>query len=237
MKHEIKNSSIHVGKTYKDSENEVEPCPNVGMSQSAADRKTKYNKLIFLSFLALIIHLGCTQNSNYYMKEVYLDSVQMQNAWKNYKDIFRCRFESEVIVDDEEVVVPSKRVTYECDSIIIFVDDVIVPKHRKQYPPYTYYVEVLSSKYEVKIRTMSFRVGMKIDDLEIFLPDIKKRYKEYIGKEKQYFSTPAYFGKQMTIETNDIEVPLLPCEGLKFQILEGKVISIMIDFRTDGDFN
>jgi hypothetical protein len=60
MKHEIKNSSIHVGKTYKDSENEVEPCPNVGMSQSAADKRILFLRIKNMKYIYILFCISVT---------------------------------------------------------------------------------------------------------------------------------------------------------------------------------
>jgi hypothetical protein len=167
---------------------------------------------------------------DYYIKDVYLDGVKMGSSNEDYRTFFK----GETIMDtllwndyEEETI---RTAIYEGDSLYI---------HMASYERsrlYSKYIEIFSSQYEIKLHNMIFRVGMNMEDLAILLPNIKERYEKYIGKNKKYFSIPAYFGKQLIIETQDPEVPFYPCQGLKFQISEGKVISIMIDFRTDGDF-
>lgn len=189
---------------------------------------TKNNLIIFLLFI--LITKQATANNDYYIKEVVVDGIGM-----NYDD-YRLFFKGKTIVDsifwdsyDEE---NRKIVVYESDSLYIHMSS------SDTIQLYSKYIEILSSRHEIKLHNMVFRVGMNVEVIDSVFPDIriKKRYQEYIGKEKQYFSRPAYFGKPMMLETPHMEVPSYPCGGLKFQLLEGKVISILVDFRTDGDF-
>jgi hypothetical protein len=167
---------------------------------------------------------------HYYISEVYVNDVKMNH------DDYRSFFEGKMIVDSvfwDNYEEENRRVgIYESDSLYV---------HLSSYDLnvlYTKYIEIFSSRYEVKLRDAIFRVGMSIDEIQHIFPEtkIKEEYQNYGGKENKYFSKPAYLGLVgMLIKMYD--GTFYPCQGLKFQVLEGMVISILVDFRTDGDFN
>ncbi|MDR2448867.1 MAG: hypothetical protein LBD52_02785 [Prevotellaceae bacterium] len=79
---------------------------------------------------------------------------------------------------------------------------------------------------------MIFRVGMNIDNIRGLFFNIKKEYQMYIEEHEENFLKPAYFGEPLLIKfIGGVDY----CGGLKFKIKEGNIISILIDFRMDGD--
>ncbi|MCL2027169.1 MAG: hypothetical protein FWG79_01660 [Bacteroidales bacterium] len=193
------------------------------------ETKTKIIAILLLVLMAM--NVNAQQNQPYHISEIYLDGVKMEH------DDYRPFFRGQMIVDStfwDDYEEENRRIAvYKSDSLYI---------HLSSYNPavlYTKYIEITSLQHEVKFRDMTFRVGMTVDDIERIFPEmkLKETYQKYVGDDNRFFSRPAYFSKQMLVKTFSEEFPFYSCEGLKFQILENTVIAILVDFRTDGDFN
>jgi hypothetical protein len=188
-------------------------------------------KLLLLIIIhAIIIPVLGQIRNNYNIEEVSVNNVKIVSSIEDYRSFFDGNTVSDSIVWNDYDEENMRVVIFRGDSLYIYMSS---------YNPsnlYTKYIEIFSPYYKVKLHNMEFYVGMGIDDLKILIPDISEKYKLYIGKDGERLEIPAYFGEQMMISTNNTNTPSYPCQGLKFQIKGERVISIMIDLRTDGDF-
>lgn len=194
-------------------------------------------KLIKIAILLLLGYSGFAQSDLFFMKNVYLNDIQMSGPFGYYTNKMNCFVRNEIEDEyDDESIYHTKTVIYECDSIEIQVKEGITKKPK--YSQYTHFIKVYSSKYNVSLDKMKFRVGMSVDEIGLLLPPVKKEYDYYIKNDSANFHRADFYGIPLSIENaNNEEVPVYFCQGLKFQLLEGKVISILIDFRSDGDFD
>jgi hypothetical protein len=186
---------------------------------------------LLLFFVAMMVQQIVAQHNNdYNIKEIYVDNISMDH--NDYRPFFEGKNIKDLIIWDDYEEENKREVIYEGDSLYIYMSSYDTTRL------YTKYIEIFSPKYDVKLRGMKFRVNMDIDMFNNIYPemDILDKYQKYIGKNRQFFSRPAYFGIPLFLETDNPENPFYPCQGLKFQIKEGIIISIIIDFRTDGDF-
>ena len=171
-----------------------------------------------------------SSKEEYYMTNVCIDNICMKSVIEDYRLFFEGKILKDSIVWNDYEEEYQRQMLYESDSLYIYMssyDTTLL---------YIKYIEVFSSQYDVSLKDMKFKVGMDINVLINIMPNIQQEYESYIGKEKEHFTRPAYFGIPLLLETNNTDMPLYPSQGLKFQIKEGVVTSILIDFRTDGDF-
>ncbi|QKG80887.1 hypothetical protein [Tenuifilum thalassicum] len=121
---------------------------------------------------------------------------------------------------------------FEKDSIFIYCTS-----NQNYKSIFTNYIEIKSPKHTVKLKDRRFNVGLKFEEFSSLLPEIYNRYNDYIKTSKTKIKNSIYISVPLIIETKEIEVPFYYCQGLKFEIKNNKVISILIDFRSDGDLD
>lgn len=187
----------------------------------------RYNKIILLLFILTITKGFASNDNDYYIKDVCINNVCVKSSSEDYRSFFKGETIMDSIIWNDYEEEYYRQAIYKGDSLYIYMSAYGITEL------YSKYIELFSSEYEVSFRDMKFRVGMTVEELPL---DIQQGYEVYIGKDKKFFTKPAYLGIQLLIETHRPDMPFYPCQGLKFQILEGKIISIMVDFRTDGDF-
>ena len=188
---------------------------------------------LLLVLILVPMYLGgtITLNNKFYMTDVWIDDVQMKSSEYSYNAFFSGEIIRDTIIWNDYEEEYQREFVYIGDSLRIYMSSYDVRRL------YTKYIEVWSSVYKTRLKDTEFRVGMSIAELGLLQPEIEERYNLYIKRNENNFYREAYFGipllVEISIENNDI---FYPCQGLKFQIKEGVVISILIDFRTDGDF-
>ena len=189
---------------------------------------TKLSNLIM--FFLLVSFASNAQESSY-MKNIKIDSIQLSTGIRNYNDFFHCSIQQQKTELNDETNYVITYITYSCDSLVIIKYDV---DSNNQYP-YTNFIEIYSEKHTVWLKGTKFIVGMNVSELFEKAPDLKKDYDVYVKENKRNFNRPAYFGIPVIIETNDEAKSYYG--ALKFNLKKGKVISILVDFRADGDFD
>lgn len=192
----------------------------------------KLSRLIFCIFLILICFKIQAQDK-FNMDDVYIDSIRMSDAHFNYGIALGCKLIKDSLYNEENIEKNIRSLLFSSSGIIIKCD-----ADEKYRYLFTYYIEIKSSKYLVKLKEKEFKVGMQIDELGILLPEILKEYEDIIKKENKNYSRAMYIGLPLIIKNKgNVNMPYYNCQGLKFQIQARKVISILIDFRSDGDFD
>ena len=191
----------------------------------------KFSKTkLLLFFMTIAIQTIASNKEEYYMKNVCIDNICMKTTIEDYRLFFEGKILKDTIVWNDYEEEYQRQMLYEGDSLYIYMSSFDTTRL------YTKYIEIFSSKYNVILKNLTFKVGMDINVLTNIMPNIQQEYESYIGKNKKNFMRPAYFGIPLLLDTNGTDIPFYPTQGLKFQIKEGIVISILIDFRTDGDF-
>jgi hypothetical protein len=190
--------------------------------------EAKYNKLIFFFLFVFTTQLEIYAQQTKYIHDIFVDNVRMQSSQEDYRVFFKGKTIIDTTTWNEWEEINIRNVTYESDSIYIYMSSY------GSVQLYTKYIEILSSRYAIKLQNSIFQVGMSIDSIQGVFFDIKKEYQKYVEENEKNFLSPAYFGEPLLIEFIG---GTGYCGGLKFKIKEGKVISILIDFQMDGDLS
>lgn len=189
--------------------------------------ETKLSNLLIILFLS-----SCTFSHSqikYSMTDVSINDVQMSNPSYDYSVPLKCKIVKDSLYYDDESEINIRNLVYSGDRIDIYCNA------RQDYTDiFTYYIEIKSSKHKVGLKEKDFFVGMTINEINKLLPEIYRDYNDYKSKNSNNVNTPVYIGIPLIIKNNSNNYS---CQGLKFQILNDKIISMLVDFRSDGDFN
>lgn len=189
--------------------------------------ETKLSSLLIILFLS-----SCTISHSqikYSMTDVYINDVRMSSPSYDYSVPLKCKVVKDSLYYDDESEISIRNLVYSGDYIEIYCNA------RQDYTDiFTYYIEIKSSKHKVSLKEKEFFVGMTMNEINNLLPEIYRDYNEYKSKNSNNVNTPVYIGIPLTIKSNSNNYS---SQGLKFQILKDKVISMLVDFRSDGDFD
>ena len=198
-------------------------------SKKMTTKATKFGFLIF-STLFLLPQFACSQKGHY-MADLRINSVVLKNTPPNYVDYFsNCKTIEDKTYWDDEIEQNVRQFVVECDSIRIQNE-----KYLSTGNTYTNVIEVLSSKHNLFYKEQKFSVGTTIEDIGKIFPTVQEQYKEYMKNQPDRYDEIIRLDNQMYMKVEGVEEDV-PVQGIKFDVRRGIIVSIIIDFRADGDF-
>jgi hypothetical protein len=191
----------------------------------------KLNNLKVILLVKLLFFFNVIWGQEYFMTDIKIDTIKMSDAHFNYSVFFECNIKekSSYIIEEKNMVVD--KFLYECDSMQILFD-----MDQEGRYPFTYYLENFSSKRTIYFKGKALKIGMPVEEIGLFLPKIQEEYLAYLKDEDMNFFESAYFNIPISIRTRYSNVSFY-YGHLSFNVEQGKIISILIDFRADGDLD
>jgi len=189
-----------------------------------------------LCVIAFVFANITISSQDLYITDVTIDNVRLKNGFADYSKLFNCDVIK--VVDnynDNDIFIEfyERFQILDCDSIII--NELVEVDKKPLKNKFTNYIEIISSKHIVKIGDVSLHVGMTSCELEVHFPELIKKYYEFLEEKEKNIEKVRVYNIQLLFESQlGSSSKYHFCQGLKFRIQNNLVVSIIVDFRTDG---
>jgi len=161
------------------------------------------------------------------LKEIFIDTISIQNKISMIEKFGILKNERSWTENHEDYSKTYSERTY---------DSVIIQFFSIKNKVYIDWIKVVGSSHIISIRNTILHVKDSIVKLRNVLPTITEDYYEYIKKNNKSSNVIIYFGFPLEIKTNTS--PSETYNGsLKFGIKNKVIEEILIDFRSEGEYD
>lgn len=186
------------------------------------------SRIILLLSLFISINNCSSQNKDdLKLENIKIDTVSLFEArysLKNFGDIQNSKSWTE---DYEDYSRKFTELIYDSIEVLYF--------NNSSGTKFINWIKVTGSNHSVFIKNNIFKVNNDVNKLKNTYPDIYNQYTKYLEKNKKKQEL-AYFGKAIII-TNKFNKDETYNGSIKFGLLNGYIKEILIDLRTEGDFD
>ncbi|OFX49895.1 MAG: hypothetical protein A2X13_15425 [Bacteroidetes bacterium GWC2_33_15] len=189
--------------------------------------ETKLISIYLFIYILFVNSCNAQNNEILRLDEITIDTISLEEARYIYKDFGKVKNEKTWIEDYEDYT--RKFTEYKYDSIEVLIFSNSTGKK------FTNWIKITGSNHQVKINGNIFQVNDSISTLKEIYFDIYNDYIIYTLKNKN-IKNNVHFGKPIFIinKYNKNEYYL---GSLKFGIHNGVIKEIIIDLRTEGDYD
>jgi hypothetical protein len=179
------------------------------------------------SFLILITMSCYSQESIINLSDISIDSINLNYARYKLKDFGQITKEMEWKEEFEEYTRQFTEIQYDSIEVLYYTNN--------SEMKFIYWIKIYGSNHILRIRNNILKVNENVNELKNEFLDVYLNYLEF-NQRKLNNKDIIYFGKPILI-TNLYNKNESYLGEIKFGIKDGIIKEILIDLRTEGDYD
>jgi hypothetical protein len=187
----------------------------------------RFINILILSSLFVTNDCFSQENNSIKLYEITLDTISLNNARYVLKNFGKVNTRKSWIENFDDYSRKFTEIKYDSIEVLFYTN--------RTGSIFTYWIKVNGSNHLLKINNYKFKVNENVNKLKETYPEIYMDYLNYLKKNKN-INEIIYFGKPILI-INKYNKEESYLGSLKFGIIKGIITEILLDLRTEGDFD